>query len=117
MTDQILLLEPNNDYAKGVRPCSKTAPTSPNSRKYRELFDREATRQLNSAEEKLIPYDDILRYPTDWPDISAIRDQTVAQERGIGTEERAIQAQLERSCRKSSSTTSALPTSSSSFGT
>ena len=38
--------------------------------------------QLVRAEEELIPYDDILRYPTDWPDISQTRDQTVASERG-----------------------------------
>ena len=44
----------------------------------------------------MIPYDDILRYPTDWPDISQTREQTVSAERGENKEDRAVQAQLDR---------------------
>ena len=60
-----------------------------------ERRDLELSRQLVAAEEMKIPYDDILRYPTDWPDISQTREQTVASEHGENKEDRAVQAQLD----------------------
>jgi general secretion pathway protein D len=82
--DQILVIDPTNDYASGVRPLVEDKSILQEQRRYREDFDRNYARQLNQAEEKKIPYDDILRYPANWPDISELRDQTVAQERGEG---------------------------------
>jgi general secretion pathway protein D len=94
--DQILILDPINDYAVGVRPLLQDKTEFADQRFYTEARDRADTAQLTAAEEKLIPYDDILRYPTDWPDISQTRDQTVAAERGGGAGDRAVQAQLDR---------------------
>jgi len=96
VVDQILILEPGNDYAIGVRPLLEDKASQFEQRRFRERFDIEAQKQLNAAEENKIPYDDILRYPSDWPDLSALRDQTLAAERGINSEERAVQAQLDR---------------------
>jgi hypothetical protein len=94
--DQILVLDPNNDYAVGVRPLVLDKVQIREQRDLRERLDRELVDTYNRAEEAKIPYDDILRYPTDWPDISALRDQTVASERGEDREDRIVQAQLER---------------------
>jgi general secretion pathway protein D len=97
VVDQILVLDPTNDYATGVRPLIEDRALLQQQRRYREDFDRQFTKQLNQTEEKKIPYDDILRYPANWPDISEMRDQTTAQERGEGTGgDQAIEAQLER---------------------
>ena len=97
VVDQILVLDPTNEYAIGVRPMLEDKYQIQTQRNFMEQRAREFTNQLNNAEEKLIPYDDILRYPTDWPDISSTRDQTVAQEHSGEREDRATQAQLDRS--------------------
>ena len=94
--DQMLVLDPTNDYATGLRPLVEDKALLQQQRRFREDFDRQFTKQLNQTEEKKIPYDDILRYPANWPDISELRDQTTAQERGEGTADQATQAQLDR---------------------
>lgn len=94
--EQILILDPINDYAVGVKPLLEDKTQFAEQREYTELRDRKMASMLNAAEEKQIPYDDILRYPVDWPEISQTRDQTVAAERGGNTIDRAVQAQLDR---------------------
>jgi general secretion pathway protein D len=96
IVEQILLLDPINDYAVGVKPLLEDKTQFAEERQFTVLRDRMITQQLNAAEEKQIPYDDILRYPVDWPTISQTRDQTVAAERGGTTIDRAVQAQLDR---------------------
>ena len=41
------------------------------------------------AEERKIPYEDVLRYPENWPDISEMRDAEVKSERGMKQEDLA----------------------------
>ncbi|MDB5330413.1 MAG: hypothetical protein JWP03_1564 [Phycisphaerales bacterium] len=96
VVDQILVIDPTDEYAVGIRPVLEDKYQFQVQRNQRELQRRMTAAQLNSADEHMIPYDDVLRYPTDWPDISATRDQTVQQERGEGKEDRAVQAQLDR---------------------
>ena len=96
VVDQILVLDPTDDYARGVRPVLEDRFLFQQQRNNNELHDHMFNIQLNEADEKMTPYDDILRYPTDWPDISATRDQTVQQERGDKKEDRQVQAQLDR---------------------
>lgn len=80
--DQIHALDPNDAYANGIRQI---------------LVDRNDLRQahgtergaialastLNQVDEKMIPYSEVMTYPTNWPDLSARRDQTVRDERPI----------------------------------
>jgi general secretion pathway protein D len=94
--DQMLVIQPTNDYASGLRPLVEDKALLQQQRRFREDFDRQFTKQLNQTEEKKIPYDDILRYPANWPDISELRDQTTAAERGEGSADQATQAQLDR---------------------
>ena len=94
--DQILVLDPNNDYAVGVKPLLEDKVQFAQQRQYMEQQRRLVGDQLIRAEEQLIPYNDILRYPTDWPDISQTRDQTVAQERSTGRSDALTVAQLEK---------------------
>ena len=96
LIDQILEMDPRNDYAVGVRPLVQDAMNFAEQRKWRERFDEEWTSTFNSTEEKKIPYNDVLNYPDDWPDISAMRDRTVAEERGEDATDRAVLAQLDR---------------------
>ncbi|MDB5322036.1 MAG: uncharacterized protein JWN40_3667 [Phycisphaerales bacterium] len=67
---QILDLDPSNDYARGAYPLVYDLFQRYAVREHRELRNREFTNQLNQAEEKKIPYEDILRYPENWPDLS-----------------------------------------------
>jgi Ca-activated chloride channel family protein len=67
---QILDLDPSNDYARGAYPLVYDLFQRYAVREHRELRNREVTNQLNQAEEKKIPYEDILRYPENWPDLS-----------------------------------------------
>jgi general secretion pathway protein D len=94
--DQILVIDPNNDYAVGVRPLVEDRADFAEQRKYREQFDHSFTSILNQAEEKRIPYNDILRYPENWPDLSETRDKSVAIERGEQAADQAVAAQLDR---------------------
>lgn len=94
--NQILTLDPNNDYALGVKPLVEDKVIILQQRSYREQFQHHLLGQLNAAEEKKIPYDDIFRYPDNWPDISAERDQEVAESQGIDPEDRAVDALLDR---------------------
>lgn len=94
--DQILVLDPNNDYATGLRPLVNDKAMFQQQRRFREDFDMQFVKQLNQSEEKKIPYDDILRYPSNWPDISELRDQTVTAERGGGAADETVGRQLEQ---------------------
>ena len=93
---QILLLDPLNDYAIGVRPFVQDQAHFREQRDYREEFDQQMTKTLNRAEQAKIPFDDIIIYPENWPDLSATRDRTVAIERGVQQEDAAVQAQLDK---------------------
>jgi hypothetical protein len=94
--DQILVLDPTNDYAGGVRPLVEDKAHIQDQRRSREEHDRQLTKQLNAAEEAKIPYNDILRYPVNWPDISELRDQTTASELGGTPADQATSLLLER---------------------
>jgi general secretion pathway protein D len=94
--DQILKLDANNDYALGARPLIEDRAIVAQQRFYRERYERNVVRQYNSADEALIPYSDILKYPDNWPDLSAMRDRTTAAERGDNAADAAVVAQLER---------------------
>ncbi len=96
VVDQITVLDPTNEYATGVRPLLEDKFNFQQQRLFMQQKDLNYTRQLNAAEEKMIPYDDILRYPADWPDISQTRDQTVQSERGENKQDRTVEAQLDR---------------------
>ena len=94
--DQILRLDPDNSYAMSVRPLVEDHAILVQQRQYRERFNVELRKQLNQSEEKKIPYDDIYRYPSNWPDISDSRDRLVEEERGLKEADRIVQAQLDK---------------------
>ncbi|HUB25752.1 MAG TPA: hypothetical protein VL992_10020, partial [Tepidisphaeraceae bacterium] len=94
--DQIQVLDPNNDYATGVREFVEDRAVLQDQAHYRELFDRNFSKVMVQAEEKQIPYDDIIRYPDNWPDISEERDAEVQEERGISREDQATEALLDK---------------------
>ena len=89
--NQILEIDPTNDYAIGVKQFVNDYAIIQEQRKHRETFDREFERQLNATEEAKIPYMDLMVYPPNWPDISDMRDKQVAAEkRGGAAEAQAI---------------------------
>jgi type II secretory pathway component GspD/PulD (secretin)/TolA-binding protein len=94
--DQILVIDPGNDYAVGVRPLVRDRADFAEQRKYREDYDQNFTTIFNQAEEKRIPYNDILRYPENWPDLTETRERSVAAERGEQVADQAVAAQLDR---------------------
>jgi general secretion pathway protein D len=94
--DQILQLDPRNDYALGARPLIEDRAIVNDQARWRNLYDRNVVRQYNDAEEAKIPYSDILRFPENWPDLSATRERSVAIERGEREEDQAVVTQLER---------------------
>ena len=94
--NQILAIDPTNDYAVGVKQLVHDNAVFQEQRRLREKHDREFDRQLNTAEEKKIPYTDIMVYPTNWPDISDLRDREVMAERRGGGEDLQPQALLDK---------------------
>ena len=96
VVDQILSIDPNNDYAMGVRQLIQDHAYVQEQKGFREQFDRSYVEVMNAAEEKKIPYSDVLAYPVNWPDIVEMRDAAVKEERGQKPEELAVQAQLDR---------------------
>ncbi|HEX2986709.1 MAG TPA: VIT domain-containing protein, partial [Chloroflexota bacterium] len=86
-------IDPANDYAIGVRPLLEDRAVVCEQRTWHGPYSREQGRQLNAAEERKIPYEDI--YPTQWPAVSSSRDRLV-EEMGVGEADRAVQAALNR---------------------
>jgi len=93
--DQILTLDPQNDYALGVRQFVEDKAILQDQRKFRQELDSNMARQLNDAEEDQVPYEDIYRFPENWPDISELRDQE-NKTSNVSKEDQAIQATLDR---------------------
>jgi general secretion pathway protein D len=93
---QILQLDPRNDYAIGVRPFIEDQANLQEQRHYREEASSKTTSIMNMAAEQMIPYNEIIRYPENWPDLAATRDRTVAAERGVGQQDAVVQAQLDK---------------------
>lgn len=94
--DHIRELDPNNDYALSVRPLVENQALIQEQHEFRDEGSRQRAKTLNATEERMIPYDDILRYPTNWPDISDIRERSTAKERGESSGDAATRAQLDR---------------------
>jgi general secretion pathway protein D len=95
VVDQILKLDPQNDYALGVRQLIEDKAILQEQAKYKERFDYNFEKQLNNADEQLIPYDDVFRFPDNWPDLSDMRDREV-QDKSASKEDQAVQALLDR---------------------
>ena len=94
--DHIQALDPTNQYASDVRLFVEDKSTVDEQRRYDEEFNRQYARSLNSTVERKIPYDDIIRYPSNWPEISELRDREAKEDRGEGDEDAALQALLDR---------------------
>ena len=95
--NQILILDPKNEYATNVRAILFDKASLQRQRRDREEFDKNLVLTLNEAASKSIPYADILTYPTDWPDLSARRDQTLRDERQTSAADEAVNALLDKS--------------------
>jgi Flp pilus assembly secretin CpaC len=95
VVDQILKLDPQNDYALGVRQLIEDKAILQEQARSKERFDYNYEKQLNNADEQLIPYDDVFRFPDNWPDISDMRDREV-QDKSATKEDQAAQALLDK---------------------
>jgi general secretion pathway protein D len=94
--DNIKKLDPTNAYVGSVRQFVQDKANIMEQRKWREMFDDQWTKQLNDANERKIPYDDLVAYPPDWPKIAEMRDKEVADERGDDTEDATLQALMDK---------------------
>lgn len=95
LISQILTIDPDNDYAVGVRPFIEDAALFRRQRNNYLTYRQERARTFTSTQEKKIPYDAILTYPTDWPDLVERRDRTVSDERGAEEADAALLAVLD----------------------
>jgi general secretion pathway protein D len=93
--DQIISIDPQNDYALGVRQFVEDKAVIQEQKHYRQEFDYNLARSLNSADEAQIPYEDIYRFPENWPDISTLRDNELKNS-NVSKEDQLVQAQLDR---------------------
>jgi hypothetical protein len=66
VVDQILKLDPNDGYALGVRPMLEDRSEFQAQRS--QNGKDSAQGRTPTASDKTIPYDDVLHYPTNWPD-------------------------------------------------
>ncbi len=96
VVNQIMVIDPRNDYAAGVQQILFDRGSLRSQRENRQRFDREWINQFNRIDEQRIPYNDILTYPADWPDLSARRDQTVREERNVSQQDEAVAQLLEK---------------------
>ena len=94
--NQIQAIDPSNDYAIGVKQLVLDFAMIQEQRRTHEKLDQQFRQQVNLAEERKIPYSDVLIYPTNWPDISDTRDRTLLEERHGGSETLEQQALLDR---------------------
>ena len=94
--DQILMLDPRNDYAIGVRPLLLDRRNLKTQRDLLERFDENVVEVFNQGTEKTIPYSDVITFSSDWPDLSARRAETVIAERGGSGGDSSATAVLEK---------------------
>jgi type II secretory pathway component GspD/PulD (secretin)/tetratricopeptide (TPR) repeat protein len=94
--NNILVIDPRNEYAVGIRQILFDRASLQFQREAREQFDRQLTTSLNQIIEKKTPFSDVLNYPTDWPDLAARRDATVQEERNINAADQATAAILDK---------------------
>jgi Flp pilus assembly secretin CpaC len=94
--DQILVIDPTNDYAVGVRPLVEEKSTIQQQRRYKEQYERQVAKSFNRAQEIQIPYDDLMRYPDNWPDISETRDLANSERQGVTETDRVTLAILDK---------------------
>jgi type II secretory pathway component GspD/PulD (secretin) len=92
--DQILAIDPQNDYALGIRQFVEDKAIIQQQRHYREEFDSNLARSLNMADEAQVPYSDVFRFPENWPDVATMRDAEVRNS-NISKEDQAVQALLD----------------------
>ena len=92
--EQILVIDPTNDYATGIRPLIEDRAVLRNQRIHPDQQQRNLTHQLNGAQEQKIPYDEIYRYPTNWPPISNGRDRFAQEQQTVGEADRAARTVL-----------------------
>jgi len=92
--DQILAIDPQNDYALGIRQFVEDKAVIQEQRHYREEFDYNLERTLNQADEDQIPYGDIFRFPENWPDVATLRDAEVRNST-VSKEDQAVQTLLD----------------------
>lgn len=91
--DQIISIDPKNDYAVGVRQLVQDRKSFQEQRRIMEKIERNTTDLLTGADEARVPIPDLLVYPEDWPDLAAMRDATLARERG-GSTDAAVESTL-----------------------
>lgn len=94
--DQILTIDPGNDYAKGVRQILFDRVSLNKQKILRQKYVEQWIQTFDNLDESKIPYSDILTYPADWPDLSARREQTVREERAITAADEAVAGLLEK---------------------
>ena len=68
--DQLLSLDPTNDFARGLWATVQDSAMMQNDRSFREGHDVNWVRQFSAAEEMKVPYSDIIPYPGNWPEVS-----------------------------------------------
>ncbi len=95
--DQVLTIDPGNDYAAGIRPILFDRASLERQKLNRHKYTEQWIQTFDNLDESKIPYADILTYPADWPDLSARREQTVREERAITASDEAIAGLLEKS--------------------
>jgi general secretion pathway protein D len=95
--NQILTIDPNNDYARGVRQILFDRASLNKQKLLRQTYVEQWIKTYDNLDESKIPYSDILTYPADWPDLSARREQTVREERAITAADEAVAGLLEKS--------------------
>ena len=96
VVDQIITIDGQNEYAKGVRPILSDRASLQYQKEMKDEFGRQWVQSFDSLEEKKIPYSDVLKYPPNWPDLSAKRDQTVRDERNVTAADEALNGILDK---------------------
>ena len=96
LTNQILTIDPDNEYATGAKPLIYDRVLLQQQKQYMDEYHNERARTFTDAQEKRIPYADIMRFPSDWPDLTVKRDRFVAEEQGEQQEDAELIALLER---------------------
>ncbi len=73
LVNQALFLDPTNPAAEAMRDMMEDAKIAVRSREFiRERNKRFATQQMESLE-ATIPYNELITYPSDWPQLTATR--------------------------------------------
>mgnify|MGYP003960311867 CR=1 FL=1 len=94
LVNQALFLSPNNPAAQAMKVMIEDTKIITKSREYMRIRDLRMARTQMELIEATVPYNELITYPSDWPQLTAHRLGSLGQDTGDTETNRRVQLKL-----------------------